>query len=147
MTKQSHSNYSSTPRKTNRKHNTHHILQHSKTKNVIHNNGRYTRNISIEPHTVTTTDIKTNKRHIHTSIVSRHLAIRDNNKIIRRPLPHISSSEEILHRITRHTLAQLRTNKSPFLKSYLHKVDVKTHPHPLQLHPHTRHVITPGFED
>ena len=70
-------------------------------------------------------------RHIHTSIVSRHLATRGNNKILRTPPPHTSSSEEILPRPTRRTLAQLRTNKSPFLKSYLHKVDAKSHPSPL----------------
>ena len=81
--------------------------------------------------TVTTTDIKTNMRHIHTSIVSRHLATRGNNKILRTPPPHTSSSEERLPRLTRRTLSQLRTNKSPFLKSYLHKVDAKTHPSPL----------------
>ena len=46
-------------------------------KKTIFNNGRYTTNIP----TVTTTDIKTNMRHIHTSIVSRHLATRGNNKI------------------------------------------------------------------
>ena len=69
-------------------------------------------------------------RHIHTSIVSRHLAERGNNKILRTPPPHISSPEEILLRLTRRTLAQLGTNKSPFLKSYLHKVDAKTHPSP-----------------
>ena len=85
--------------------------------------------------------------HIHISIVSRHLATRDNNKIIRRPLTHISSSEEKLPRITRRTLTQLRTNKSPFLKSYLHKVDVKTHPPPLypfcNIHTHdTHHLCT-----
>ena len=34
--------------------------------------------------------------HIHTSIVSRHLATRGNNKILRTSPPHISSSEEIL---------------------------------------------------
>ena len=38
--------------------------------------------------------------HIHTSIVSRHLATRGNNKILRTPPPHISSSEEILPRLT-----------------------------------------------
>ena len=70
-------------------------------------------------------------RHIHTSIVPRHLATRGNNKILRTPPPHTSSSEEILPRFTRRTLAQLRTNKSHFLKSYLHKVDAKTHPSPL----------------
>ena len=68
---------------------------------------------------------------LHISIVSRHLATRGNNKILRTPPPHISSSEEILPRLTRHTLVQRITNKSPFLKSYLHKVDAKSHPSPL----------------
>ena len=70
-------------------------------------------------------------RHIHTSILSRHLAIRGNNKTLRTPPPHISSSEEMLPRLTRHTRAQPRTNKSLFLKSYLHKVDAKSHPSPI----------------
>ena len=42
-------------------------------------------------------------RHIHTSIVSRHLATRGNNKILRTPPPQTSSSEEILPRLTRRT--------------------------------------------
>ena len=70
-------------------------------------------------------------RHIHTSIFSRFLATRGNNKILRTPSPHISSSEEILPRLALRTLAQLRTNKSPFLKSYLYKVNAKSHPSPL----------------
>ena len=52
---------------------------------------------------------------IHTSIVSGHLATRGNNKILHTPPPHIRSSEEILCR----TLAQLKTNNSPFLKNIL----------------------------
>ena len=76
-------------------------------------------------------NINTNMCHIHTSIVSTHLATKSNNRMLRTPTPHISSSEEILPSLTRHTLAQLRTNKSPFLKSYLHKVDAKSHPLPL----------------
>ena len=71
---------------------------------------------------------KTNMCHIHTSIFSRHLATRDNNKILRTPPPPINRSEKILPLLTRRSLAQLRTNKSPFLKSYLHKVDAKSHP-------------------
>ena len=82
-------------------------------------------------------------RHIHTSIVSRHLATKGNNNILRALPPQISSSEEILPRITRCTFAQLRTNKSPFLKSYLHKVDAKSHPSPLcplcSIHTHDPH--------
>ena len=157
MTKQSHfpytSTYGSTPHNTNRKYNIHHIpytntqytniLQDSKAKINIFNNGRYTTNILTDQQTVTTTDIKTNMHHIHTSIVSRHLATRGNNKILCTPPPHISISEEILHHITRCTLAQLRTNKSPFLKSYLHKENTKSHSSPLyplcNTHTHDTH--------
>ena len=95
------------------------------------------------PHTVTTTDIKTNLCHIHTSIVSRHLATRGYNEILFTLPPYISSSEEILPHLTRRTLAQLRTNKCPFLKSYIHKVDAKTHPSQLcplcNIHTHDTH--------
>ena len=72
-----------------------------------------------------------------------HLATRGSNKILRTPPPHIISSEEILPRITRRTRAQLRTKIVPFLKSYLHKVDGKTHPSPLcplcNIHTHDTH--------
>ena len=108
---------------------TYNILQHYKSKNTIFNNGRYITNIPTDPHTVTTTDIKTNMRHIHTSIISVHLTTIGNNKILRTPPTHISSSEEIFPRLTRRSLIQLSTNKSPFLKSYLHKVHAKSHPH------------------
>ena len=91
----------------------------------------------------TTSQSHPHTHHIHTSIVSRHLATRGNNKILRTPPPHTSSSEERLPRLTRRTLAQFRTNKSPFLKSYLHKVDAKTHPSPLcplcNIHTHDTH--------
>ena len=87
-----------------------------------------------------------------------HLATRGNNKILHTPSPHISSSEEILPHITRRTIAKLRTNKSPFLKSYLHKVDAKTHPSPqfplCNTHTHDTHhlfnfthIVCPGFVD
>ena len=114
-------------------------------KTTIFNNGRYTTNIPTDPHTITTTDIKTNMRHIHTSIVSRHLATRGNNTIMRTPPPHISSYEEIIPRYTRYTLAQFRTNKSPFLKSYLHKVDGIDIHHccaPYVTLTHTAHIIS-----
>ena len=104
----------------------HPLHKHTSTlqgKDTMLNNGRYTTNI----HTVTTTDIITNIRHIHTS---RHIATRGNDKILRTPPPHIISSEEILPRLNRRTFAQLRTNKSPFLKTYLRKVEAKSHPLP-----------------
>ena len=138
-----------------KKHNIHNTpytnIKHTSTlqgeKNSIFKNGRYTTNIPTYPHTMTTTDIKTNMRHTHRSIVSRHLATSGNNKILRTPPQYISRSEERLPRLTRRTLAQLRTNKSPFLKSYLHKVDAKLHPSPLcplcNTHTHnTTHIIS-----
>ena len=88
---------------------------------------------------------KNKPAHIYTYIVSMHLATRSNNKILCTPPPHISSSEEIHPRITRHTLAQLRTNKYPFFKSYLHKVDAKhIHHHytPSVTSTHTTHIIS-----
>ena len=105
------------------------------------NNSRYTTNIPTDPCTVTTADIKANMRDIHTSIAFQPLAARDNYKILRTHPPQVSSTEENLPRHTRRTLAQLRTNKSPFLLSYLHKIDASTHPSPLcplcRTHKHT----------
>ena len=61
---------------------------------------------------------------------------RNHNKLIHQHAPKIS-----LPRETRRTLAQLRTNKTPILISYLHKVDETHHPSPLcplcKTHPHT----------
>ena len=100
-------------------------------KPTIFNNSRYTTNIPTGPCTVTTADIKANMHDIYTSIVSQHLAARDNNKLLRTHPPQVSSTEENILRHTRRTLAQLRTNKSPFFLSYLRKIDASTHPSPL----------------
>ena len=120
------------------------------------NNSRYTTNIPTDPCTVTTADIKANMRDIHTTIVSQHLAARDNNKILRTHPPQVSSTEENLPRHTRRTLAQLRTNKSPFLLSYRRlNTPITTlpplshsrtyHTTSLQLPTDTHHAIGPGF--
>ena len=85
-------------------HNTSQLLK----KPTTFNNSRYTTNIPTDPCTVTTAGIKTNMRDIHTSIVSQHLAARDNNKIFRTHLLQVSSSGKNLPRHTRRTLAQLR---------------------------------------
>ena len=100
-------------------------------KSTIFYNPRYTTNIPTDPCTVTTADIKANMHDIHTSIFTQHLAAKDNNKILRTHPPQVSGTEENLPRHTRRTLAQLNTNKSPFLLSNLHKIDASTHPSPL----------------
>ena len=81
-----------------------------------------------------TQSLQTYNKHVPYTYIcfSRLLATKTQYKIMRTPPPHIISSEEILSRFTRCSLAQLSTNKSPFLiKSYLHKVDAKSHPSPL----------------
>ena len=85
--------------------------------------------------------------------------LRGNNKILRTPPPHISSSEEtspphsshpcptqnkqislpqIIHTQSRHQITSITT--MPFLQHTRHMPT-------LQLHPHMHHTVTPGFVD
>ena len=128
------------------RYTTHNTSQRLK-KPTTFNNSRYTTNIPTDPCTVTTADTKANMRDINTSTVSQYLAARDNNKILRIHQPQVSSTEENLPRHTRCTLAQLRTNKSPFLLLYLHIIDALRHPSPLcplcRIHKHiTQHLFS-----
>ena len=65
---------------------------------------------------------------IHTTIVQDHLNNRPINKLLNRPPPDIDKKEETLPHSTRRKLSQLRTNKSPLLMIYLHKIDPANHP-------------------
>ena len=99
--------------------------------------------------------------HIHTSIVSRHLATRGNNKILRTPPPHISSSEETSPPHSSHhcptqskqiSLRQIIRTQSRRQITSITTIPLLQHPHTrhtpsLQLHPHTHHTVTPGFVD
>ena len=94
-----------------------------------------------------TSPVKTECGHIHTSIVSRHLATRGNNKILRTPPPHTSSSEEILPRLTRRTLAQLsseQTNIPSSNHTYTKSTPKHIHHHyaPSVTSTHTTHIIS-----
>ena len=113
-------------------------------KQTTFNNINYTTNIDTHPDTVTQQQISANSTQIHTSIVQTHLLQRNHNKLIHQHAPKISSSELSLLRETRRTLAQLRTNKSPILISYLHKVDETHHTSPLcplcKTYPHTTYI-------
>ena len=108
-----------TPHYSNRKQNIHHITSSpTQTYNILQHAKAKTLSLTMPttqqtfPQTPTQSTQQTYKsmHHIHTSTVSRHLATRGNNKILRTPPSHISSSEEILSRLTRRTLAQIRTN-------------------------------------
>ena len=84
---------------------TNNTLTHSQTQETI--NTRYTTIISTYPGTITERDINTNLTIIHTIIVIKHIAKRYNVKYYTPP--PINTTEET-------PLAQLRINKSPFLK-------------------------------
>ena len=134
MTKHSHfpyrSTYRSTLHNTNRKYNIYHIPihKHSKDQEPLSSTTAATlQTLTQTP--LSHYNIYKNKLAPYTHIYCiLHLATRGNNKILRTPPLHISSSEEIMPSLMRRTIAQLRTNKSPFLKSYFHKVDAKSHP-------------------
>ena len=64
------------------------------------NNSRYTTNIPTDPCTVTTADIKANMRDIHTTIVSQHLAARDNNKILHTQCHTLTASQQHWRELT-----------------------------------------------
>ena len=84
-------------------------------------------------------------RHIHTSIVSRHLATRGNNKILRTPLPHTSSSEE---RLPASLVAPLPNPEQTNLLSSNHTYTKSTPKHihhhyaPSVTSTHTTHIIS-----
>ena len=88
-----------------------------------------TLNIDPDPtHAIDENTIKRNMKTIHTTIVQDHLSNRPINKLLNRPPPDIDKKEETLPHSTRRKLSQLRTNKSPLLMTYLHKIDPANHP-------------------
>ena len=90
---------------------------------------QYTLNIDPDPTlAIDENAIKQNMKTIHTTIVQDHLNNRPINKLLNRPPPDIDKKEETLPHSTRCKLSQLRTNKSPFLMTYLHKIDPANHP-------------------
>ena len=88
---------------------------------------------------------KTTMRHIHTTIVSRHLATRGINKILHIPPPHISSSEEILPRLTRRALVQPRKINRPS-SNHIYTKSTPNHIHhhysPFVTLAYTTHIIS-----
>ena len=69
-----------------------------------------------------------NRKRIHTDIVTRHLAEIPVHPLINIKPPDIHKSERNLSRKTRRTLAQLRAQKSPMLKEYLHNIGKEDDP-------------------
>src|SRR5579864_4098794 len=77
------------------------------------------------------TEINQNIKVNHSLAVTNHKCTIPENKILELQAPEIHHSEETLTRYHRRILSQLRTNKSPSLLSYLHKINPSEHPSPL----------------
>src|SRR5579872_2406190 len=77
------------------------------------------------------TEINQNIKVNHSLAVTNHKCTIPETKILEMQAPKIHHSEETLTRYHRRLLSQLRTSKSPFLLSYLHKINPSEHPSPL----------------
>ena len=120
-------------------HPTHHTrspLQIQKTIHIQHQ--LHPKHTLLHPDHLSHTN-KKNMKTIHAKIVHDYIS-STHNKILSKQLPPIHESETT-------TLAQLRSNKSPFILSYLNKISPSSHPSrscPLcQTHIHdTPHLFT-----
>ena len=112
-----------------------------KKQTIFDNNNNYTVNINTKSDLICEDLIQSNLKLIHSHIVSNHLSQRPHNKVLQDQTPSVSPAELLLSRETRRTLAQLRTNKSPLLVSYLFSIGDPRHPSPLcplcLMHDHT----------
>ena len=116
-----------------------------KKQTIFDNNNNYTVNINTKSDLICEDLIQSNLKLIHSHIVSNHLSQRPPNKVLQDQTPSVSPAELLLSRETRRTLAQLRTNKSPLLVSYLFSIGDPRHPSPLcplcLMHDHTSHLF------
>ena len=112
-----------------------------KKQTIFDNNNNYTVNINMKSDLICEDLIQSNLKLIHSHIVSNYLSQRPPNKVLQDQTPSVSPAELLLSRETRRTLAQLRTNKSPLVVSYLFSIGDPRHPSPLfplcLMHDHT----------
>ena len=119
--------------------------ERNKKQTIFDNNNNYTVNINMKSDLICEDLIQSNLKLIHSHLVSNHLSQRPPNKVLQDQTPSVSPAELLLSRETRRTLAQLRTNKSQLLVSYLFSIGDPRHPSPLcplcLMHDHTSHLF------
>ena len=72
-------------------------------------------------------NIKHGLKTLHTTCVQNAIERQLPNQVLNAPAPVVDKTEEILPRKTRTTLAQLRSGYSPFLQSYMAKINPTEH--------------------
>ena len=82
-------------------------------KETTYNNTDYTADINTNPNTINNAQIKTNIKHIRTTIVNTYPNNRKHNKVTNTIPLKVHHSETTLSRAIRRALAQLRTNDAP----------------------------------
>ena len=95
-------------------------------KTTIFHNKEHT-NIIISKLDITPEECRENLKHIHTTITSQYLSFRKNNKVTNTTPYDIYLSKQILPQHMRTKPAQLSTNKSTLLQSYLNTVNFETY--------------------
>ena len=110
------------------------------------NNINYTTNINTNPNTIDDAKIKTNMKHIHTTIVSTYLNNRQHNKVTNTIPLTVHHSETTPPSPSNPSYPGPTQNKQcPLLCSYLNKIDEVKHPSPLyplcKTEPHTTHLF------
>jgi endonuclease/exonuclease/phosphatase (EEP) superfamily protein YafD len=100
----------------------------NKKQDILNTNNNYTIKPTCRKEVLSKEEIQLNMKEIHTKIVNHQLVNTKINKIIGERAPEVDKSELDLPRLDRVRLSQLRTGKSPFLRTYLNKVDQKNYP-------------------
>ena len=72
---------------------------------------------------VTKEEYKRNNKKIHSDSVAATIRSYPPNKVLNSKPPELNIEEKQLPRTTRTTLAQLRSGYSPYLNSYLHRIN------------------------
>ena len=84
-------------------------------------------------------------KNIHTEAVTDTINNQSPNPVLDLPAPDINEEEKTLPRRTRTTLSQLRSGYSPFLQTYLNRINPNTYPNPncpiCNIHLHTTNHI------
>ena len=99
-----------------------------KKQTTFDNNNSYTMNLDTNPDQTNDKTIKENMKTIHTRLVDTYLRQKPKNPLLNDNPPDIDQTEEALPRMTRRRLAQLRIDRSPLLRTYLHKTDPDQYP-------------------